>query len=61
MSEAGEAILLEILEGVYWDTVIPIAGHLQDAGMDLLSLQIDRDADSYWEAYPAYSPLTSQR
>ena len=61
MSEADQAILLEVLEAVYWDTVIPVAGQLQDAGVDLLSLQIDRDADSYWESHPEYSPLTSQR
>jgi hypothetical protein len=61
MSEPEQAILLEILEAVYWDTVIPLAAQLQDAGADLLNLQIDSDAVSYWEPHPAYSSLHSQR
>jgi hypothetical protein len=61
MSEPDEALLLEILEAVYWDTVIPLAAQLHDAGVDLLGLQIDSDAASYWEPYPDYSSLSSQR
>jgi hypothetical protein len=61
MSEPDQEILLEVLEAVYWDTVIPIAAQLRNAGADLLSLRIDPDADSYWEPDPAYSSLESQR
>jgi hypothetical protein len=61
MSEPDQEILLEVLEAVYWDTVIPLAAQLRDAGVDLLSLQMDPDEASYWEPYPAYSSLDSQR
>jgi len=61
MSEPDQEILLEVLEAVYWDTVIPLAAQLRDAGADLLSLQIDPRATSYWEPHPPYSLLTSQR
>jgi hypothetical protein len=61
MSEPEQTLLLDVLEAVYWDTVIPLAAQLHDAGVDLLNLQIDSDADSYWEPYPAYSSLNSQR
>lgn len=61
MSEPDQEILLEVLEAVYWDTVIPLAAELRGAGVDLLSLRIDPDGPSYWEPQPDYSPLTSQR
>lgn len=61
MSEPDQEILLEVLEAVYWDTVIPLAAELRRAGVDLLSLRIDPDEPSYWEPQPDYSPLTSQR
>jgi hypothetical protein len=61
MSEADQAILLEVLEAIYWDTVIPVAAQLQDAGVDLLNLEIDPDASTYWDPHPEYSPLSSQR
>jgi len=61
MTEPDQKILLEVLEAVYWDTVIPLAAELRDAGVDLLSLRIDPDAPSYWEPHPAYAALTSQR
>ena len=60
-SNDREATLLEVLEAVYWDTVIPVGKELRDAGVDLLSLETDSAAGSYWEQHPAYSPLTSQR
>ena len=53
--------MLEVLEAVYWDTLIPVASELKDAGVDLLNLEIDTDRDSYWEPHPAYSALDSQR
>jgi hypothetical protein len=61
MSEPDQEILLEVLEAVYWDTVIPLAAQLRDAGVDLLSLRLDPDQASYWEPYDAYSSLNSQR
>jgi len=61
MSEPDREILLEALEAVYWDTVIPLAAELRDAGVDLLSLRIDPDEPSYWEPQPPYSSLTSPR
>jgi hypothetical protein len=61
MTSADQTNLLEILEAVYWDTVIPVAAQLQDAGVDLLNLQIDSDATSYWEPHLPYSSLNSQR
>jgi hypothetical protein len=61
MSEADQAILLEVLEAIYWDTVIPLASELRDAGVDLLSLELDRDTATYWEPHPPYSRLDSQR
>ena len=61
MSEADQAILLEVLEAIYWDTVIPLASELRDAGVDLLSLELDRDAATYWAPHRPYSPLDSQR
>ena len=61
MPELDQELLLELLEAVYWDTVIPVAARLHDAGVDLLGLQIDSDAASYWEPYPSYSSLSSQR
>jgi hypothetical protein len=61
MSEPDQEILLEVLEAVYWDTVIPLAAELRGAGVDLLSLRIDPDEASYWEPYPSYSSLNSQR
>ena len=61
MSEADQAILLEVLEAIYWDTVIPLASELRDAGVDLLSLELDRDTATYWKPHPPYSPLASQR
>ena len=61
MSEPNNEILLEVLEAVYWDTVIPVAAQLRDAGVDLLSLRIDPDQASYWEPHPAYASLSSQR
>jgi hypothetical protein len=61
MSEPDQEILLEVLEAVYWDTVIPLAAELRHAGADLLALRIDPDAPSYWEPQPAYSSLSSQR
>jgi hypothetical protein len=54
-------ILLDVLEAIYFDTVTPLAALLRDAGVDLLNFRIDRDADSYWEDYPAYSALNSER
>ena len=60
-SNDREATLLEVLEAVYWDTVIPVGKELRDAGVDLLSLETDSAAASYWEQHPEYSPLTSQR
>ena len=60
-SNDREGTLLEILEAVYWDTVIPVGKELRDAGVDLLSLETDTDATTYWEPHPTYSPLTSQR
>jgi hypothetical protein len=60
-SNDREAMLLEVLEAVYWDTVIPVGKELRDAGVDLLSLETDSAAASYWEHHPEYSPLTSQR
>jgi hypothetical protein len=61
MSETEQNDLLEVLEAVYWDTVIPIASDLRDAGVDLLDLEIDREATTYWEPHPPYAPLESQR
>lgn len=61
MSEPDQENLLDVLEAVYWDTVIPIAAELRHAGVDLLSLRIDPDEPSYWEPQAAYSSLTSQR
>jgi hypothetical protein len=61
MSEPDQEILLEVLEAVYWETVIPLAADLRDAGVDLLSLRLDPDQASYWEPHPAYSPFSSQR
>ena len=61
MSNADQEILLEVLEAAYWDTVIPLAAQLRDAGVDLLNLRIDPDAVSYWEPQTAYSSLDSQR
>jgi hypothetical protein len=61
MTEGDQAILLEVLEAVYWDTVIPVAAQLKDAGVDLLNLQIVPNAASYWDPHPEYSPLNSQR
>ncbi len=61
MSKAAQSDLFEILEGIYWDTVIPLAESLDSAGIDLLNLQIDPDAVSYWEPHPDYSSLHSQR
>lgn len=61
VSEADQAILLDVLEAIYWDTVIPLASELRDAGVDLLRLELDRDTASYWESQPPYSPLDSQR
>jgi hypothetical protein len=61
MSEAHQAMVLEVLEAIYWDTVIPIASELRDAGVDLLSLELDRDAATYWQPHAPYAPLDSQR
>jgi hypothetical protein len=61
LAKPDEEILLEVLEAVYWDTVIPLAAQLRDAGVDLLSLRIDPDQASYWEPYAAYTSLNSQR
>jgi hypothetical protein len=61
MSKVDQATTLEILEAIYWDTVIPLAAELDEAGVDLLKLQIDPDAGSYWEPQPEYSSLHSQR
>ena len=60
-SNDREATLLEVLEAVYWDTVIPVGQELRNAGVDLLSLETDSAAASYWEPHPTYAPLTSQR
>jgi hypothetical protein len=61
MPEPDQTILLEVLEAVYWDTVIPVGRELREAGVDLLSLEVDPAAASYWEPHPEYSPLSSQR
>jgi hypothetical protein len=61
LSDADQALLLEVLEAIYWDTVIPLAAQLDNAGVDLLNLQIDPNAASYWDPHPDYSPLKSQR
>ena len=61
MSEASQADLLEVLEAIYWDTVIPLASELRDAGVDLLSLELDRDTTTYWEPRQPYARLDSQR
>ena len=61
MSKEDQTILIEILEGVYLDTVAPLAALLQDARVDLLNLELDPDVASYWEPYSAYSSLSSQR
>jgi len=61
MSKTAQSDLFEILEGIYWGTVIPLAEQLDNAGIDLLNLQIDPDAVSYWESHPDYSSLHSQR
>lgn len=61
MSEAHQAMVLEVLEAIYWDTVIPLASELRAAGVDLLSLELDRDAATYWEPHRPYAPLDSQR
>jgi hypothetical protein len=60
-SKPEQMILLDVLEAIYFDTVTPLAALLRDAGVDLLNFRIDRDADSYWEDYPAYSALNSER
>jgi hypothetical protein len=61
VSGADQAILLDVLEAIYWDTVIPLASELRDAGVDLLSLELDRDAATYWQPHSPYAPLDSQR
>jgi hypothetical protein len=61
MSKPAQSDLFEILEGIYWDTVIPLAENLDNAGIDLLNLQIDPDAISYWESHPDYLSLHFQR
>ena len=61
MPKAAQSDLFEILEGIYWETVIPLAEKLDEAGIDLLDLHLDPDAASYWESHPDYSSLHSQR
>ena len=60
-SEIDDIIMFAALEAIYFDTVTPIAQKIRDAGIDLLQVNWQIEADSYWEPCEDYAEMTAQR
>jgi hypothetical protein len=60
-SEIDDTIVFAALEAIYFDTLTPIAQKMRDAGIDLLQVNWQSEADSYWEPCEDYAEMTVQR
>ena len=60
-NEISEIIIFEVLEAIYLDTITPIAQQMRNAGIDLLQVNWQSEAESYWEPCDSYAEMTTQR